>query len=408
MFPQNKGLSPVIAAIILIAVTVAVAVAATTWMVSMSLSFMQVDQMTISTHKWALDNSYVDLIIQNFGTTTVSVIDVKVNDETASSVSYTVGDSTLTPGETTTLRINQSFTPSETYEFTVTVSSGIKMVHMANAYSAQEIWYNPSWNNRKAVTIDNSINPDDLVDYQLKLSVMYDSDMQPDFSDLIFTSNDKQTSIPYWIESYTPSDHAVVWIKVPSILASSTETVYMYYGNPSATTQSNPDNTFDLFIDFTRDGVTSYGGSSQDQNPTQYEIIDNTILRMWGNNWKATMKTINVAGDGSQAICFDFKSNGTQAEINGVGLDTDNSITDTLFYRIYGTQGWGLNDHYGYSGDWQSYTLILNDFSNSFNRIVFNNDADVAQATNVYYRNVRVCQYTPQEPTTEIGAEETK
>ena len=69
----------------------------------------------------------------------------------------------------------------------------------------------------------------------------------------------------------------------------------MYYGNPSAASESNPDNTFDLFVDFTRDGVTSYGGS-QDTNPSQWEIIDDTTLRMWGNNWKCVMKTLDVAG----------------------------------------------------------------------------------------------------------------
>ena len=196
---------------------------------------------------------------------------------------------------------------------------------------------------------------------------------------------------------------------MPSITTSSTETIYMYYGNPSAASESNPDNTFDLFVDFTRDGVTSYGGS-QDTNPSQWEIIDDTTLRMWGNNWKCVMKTLDVAGDGSQAICFDFKSDGVQAEINGAGLDDNNDISDNWFYRIYGTQSWGLNDHYGYTGggNWQSYTIILDNFSHQFDRIVLNNDADSGQATNVYYRNVRVCQFTTQEPSTETSAEENK
>ena len=172
--------------------------------------------------------------------------------------------------------------------------------------------------------------------------------MNSDFSDLRFTEIDAQTLIPYWIESYVTSGSARVWVNVPIISASSSETIYMYYGNPSVITESNPDTTFDLFINFTRDGVISYG-SGQDSNPAQWQIISDTILRMWGNNWKATMKTLNVAGDGSQAIRFDFKSNGTQAEINGIGLDTDSGISANWFYRTYGTQNWGLNDHYGYT-----------------------------------------------------------
>ncbi|PVX24357.1 MAG: hypothetical protein CW716_10220, partial [Candidatus Bathyarchaeum sp.] len=70
------------------------------------------------------------------------------------------------------------------------------------------------------------------------------------------------------------------------------------------------------------------------------------------------------------------------------------------------TQSWGRNDHVGYSGGWQSYKLVLDDFNGNFDRIVINNDADAPLATNVYFRNIRVCQYTPQEPTTEFLAEE--
>lgn len=242
------------------------------------------------------------------------------------------------------------------------------------------------------------------------ISVPYDSDMKNDFSDLRFTDSDKLTLIPYWVESYVQSDHAVVWVKVPLIPASSVKTIYMYYGNPQASSESNPDETFDVFINFTGDGVISHGGSGQDLNPSQWEVINDTTLRMWGNNWKATMRTVDVAGDGSQAILFDFKSVGAQGEINGVGLDTDGSLSENWFYRIYGTQNWGINDHYGYTGggDWQSYSLILNDFSGTFNRFVFCNDADGGQATDVYYRNVRVCNYATPSPTVSIGNEESR
>jgi flagellin-like protein len=57
-FSSKKGLSPVIASIILIAVIVAVSIAAATWMGSMSFSFMEVDEFVVNTHIWASDNSY--------------------------------------------------------------------------------------------------------------------------------------------------------------------------------------------------------------------------------------------------------------------------------------------------------------------------------------------------------------
>ncbi len=401
-----------IASIILIAVVVAVSVAATTWMGSISLNFMEVDELSITDHSWASDISYVELIVKNLGTSSVTIGEVEVNDVTASDVMFVSGDATLDAGETAIIRVIQSFTSSQKYEFTIVTASSTKFVHVATSSSSSEsseIWYNPHWLKRKAVTIDNTLNPNDLTGYQIQLNVPYDSDMNSDFSDLRFTDSDGQTLISYWIESYAPSDSAAVWVKAPAIPASSTETIYMYYGNPSATSESNPDDTFDLFVDFTRDGVNTHGGSGQDVDSAQWEIIDDAILRMWGNNWKATVRSLSVVDDGSQAICFDFKSTGDQSEICGVGLDTDSGLNVNWFYQIYGSQSWGINDHKGYSGggDWRSYVLVLDDFSGDFNRFVFSNDADGGQATDIYYRNVRVSQYTPQTPSTGLGAEET-
>lgn len=407
---NNKALSPVVASIILIAVVVAVSIAAVTWMGSISFTFMEVDEIRVTSHSWASDTSYIDLTIKNLGTTSITISEVKVNDVTASDLSFVLGDSTMDAGETAILRVTQSFTPSKKYEFTIVTESGTKIAYVAAAPTgSSEIWYNPSWLKRKAVTIDNSLNPSDLTGYQVQLNVEYDSDMIADFSDLRFTDSDCQTLIPHWVESYVASDSAVVWVKVPAIPASSTTTIYMYYGNPSATSESNPDDTFDLFLNFTRDGVITHGGTSQDVDSAQWEIIDDYTLRMWGNNWKATMRTLNVVGDGSQAICFDFRSTGIEGEICGVGLDTDSGLSENRFYRVYGSQDWGNNDHYGYSGggDWQSYTIVLDDFSGDFDRFVFSNDADSGQATDIYYRNVRVSQYTSPAPSTGFGAEET-
>ena len=73
--------------------------------------------------------------------------------------------------------------------------------------------------------------------------------MKPDFSDLRFTGADQMTTIPYWIESYTPSVSASVWVKVPVIPASGTTTIYVYYGNPSATDASDGTTTME-FLDY--------------------------------------------------------------------------------------------------------------------------------------------------------------
>ena len=74
--------------------------------------------------------------------------------------------------------------------------------------------------------------------------------MQPDFDDFRFTDNDGTTLLSYWIENYTAAGSAIVWVKVPSISASAEKTIYMYYGNPSATSAEDGDATFEFFDDF--------------------------------------------------------------------------------------------------------------------------------------------------------------
>jgi hypothetical protein len=68
-----------------------------------------------------------------------------------------------------------------------------------------------------------------------------------DFGDIRFTKADGVTLLNYWMESYVASNYAVFWVKVADDLSTNPVTIYIYYGNPSATTTSNGDDTFILF-----------------------------------------------------------------------------------------------------------------------------------------------------------------
>lgn len=124
--------------------------------------------------------------------------------------------------------------------------------------SALTPWFDGSWAERRTITIDNRLNPNILLNYQVKIDIMYSLTMNPDFSDLRFTSNDGTTLIPYWVESYSTSVSAVVWVRVPSLPASSTATIYMYYGNPQAISASSGSATFEFFDDFESLSLTGW------------------------------------------------------------------------------------------------------------------------------------------------------
>ncbi|HLD35092.1 MAG TPA: DUF2341 domain-containing protein, partial [Planctomycetota bacterium] len=103
---------------------------------------------------------------------------------------------------------------------------------------------------KREVVISNTGSA--LTDYQVRADVTYNNRMQSDFDDLRFFDI-TGTALSYWIESYTAGVSATAWVKAPNLAASSNTTIEMYYGDPNAASDSNGDDTFILFDDFSDD-----------------------------------------------------------------------------------------------------------------------------------------------------------
>ncbi len=105
MRKSRKALSPVIATIILIAVTVAVSIAVAAWMGALTFGFMGSTSLTITNVQF-VDNSndtanQIYLTIKNTGTKTVTVGTVKINSvawtiNATSQLTYTTSGTTAT------------------------------------------------------------------------------------------------------------------------------------------------------------------------------------------------------------------------------------------------------------------------------------------------------------------------
>jgi len=94
-------------------------------------------------------------------------------------------------------------------------------------------WYNSSWLKRKPIT-NTGGSSGAQTDFSMKYTVTYDSDMKSDFSDLRFTKTDGTTILDCWMESYTASTSAVVWVETDTPANAVDNTIYMYYGNSGA------------------------------------------------------------------------------------------------------------------------------------------------------------------------------
>jgi len=194
-----------------------------------------------------------------------------------------------------------------------------------------------------------------------------------------------------------------IWFKTQaSISASATDSGYYVYYDYSSAIAPTPS---DIIIDLSGYSIQGYGGT-QDGDPSQYEVIEGgRTLRMYGNNWKGIAKSTTIASD--TVLEFDFKSNGTQGEIDGMGWTNNIGTLDaSALFQVYGTQTWGVQTYHDYSGTSYKTYIIDPAFTGTYSYIVFANDADASQATNLFYKNIKIRTLVSTDPSMSLGDEE--
>ncbi|MFW0862567.1 MAG: DUF2341 domain-containing protein [Candidatus Komeilibacteria bacterium] len=183
--------------------------------------------------------------------------------------------------------------------------------------TVEATWWNDTWSYRQSITVTNG-SGSELTDFQVEilqnvdLSSLSPSKLQANLADLRFTDINHRV-LPYWIEDSTISS-VNAWIKIPSIPTTGT-TIYMYYGNSSASDEQNGDETFEFFDDFdsldtvkwtySGSGYT-YGSSEISITGSDYEpLISNQSFSNDGLIVRTKMKE-DTNGDFDSGFYFDF------------------------------------------------------------------------------------------------------
>ncbi len=107
--------------------------------------------------------------------------------------------------------------------------------------SGKANWPMPDWWYRRPITITNNATRERnlIVRITLNSSNFDFSKAKSDGSDVRFT-DENGNPIPFWIEEWNTSiPEAKIWVRLDNVPAGASETVYMYYGNPNATSESN-------------------------------------------------------------------------------------------------------------------------------------------------------------------------
>lgn len=168
---------------------------------------------------------------------------------------------------------------------TFRISSVLVVIFFISTSLAAQTWYNPSWLYRIPVTVTNP-GVTSLTNFQVKINLdpsNFDfAKARNDGGDIRLTSGNGDTPIDFWVESWIQGSSASIWVKVPSLPAAGT-TLFIYYGNSSATSLSSGAGTFDFFDDFESSwSVTPRPSVWQDLATIPTPSADNTIS-VFGN-----------------------------------------------------------------------------------------------------------------------------
>ncbi|MBL8200203.1 MAG: DUF2341 domain-containing protein [Chromatiales bacterium] len=117
-------------------------------------------------------------------------------------------------------------------------------------------WWNGDWAFRKPLTLDatgagagtGASIEEAAVLIRLHLGNFgYFADARPDGADVRFIAGDDKTPLAFHVESWDATGGmAFIWVKVPVLAPGTSDTIYMYYGNPDAPPASDSGATYDV------------------------------------------------------------------------------------------------------------------------------------------------------------------
>lgn len=131
---NSKALSPVVASIILIAVTVAVSVVVAAWMGGMSLGLMNsAEQVTASNPQFNVAGTAVTLTLRNTGASSVTIANQGTIDGNTAAASG-ASNNTIAKGEAKAFTLtlaSGTFTPGAQYQLGFVTAKGNSIVYTA-------------------------------------------------------------------------------------------------------------------------------------------------------------------------------------------------------------------------------------------------------------------------------------
>lgn len=230
---------------------------------------------------------------------------------------------------------------------------------------AEAAWWNDNWQYRRQLTIDNSSVSTTQTNFPI-LVTLNSSRIDYNYTqaagqDIRFTDCFGQNVYAHEIEVWDEAGTSYVWVKIPTMLATATNCMYVYYGNPSA-----PDgqrirdvwsNGYSHVYHFANSGGTNNGKNSVNNSSAGttlgagYTDAAGKIGRGYANSTNNTPFQTTDDRTGSTAItveawlqppnpCINWTDTGEQGWVgNGWAIFIDSSCRLNFGVGLAGAQG---------------------------------------------------------------------
>ncbi|TCI93230.1 trypsin-like peptidase domain-containing protein [Tenacibaculum sp. M341] len=135
------------------------------------------------------------------------------------------------------------------------------------------------------------------------------------------------------------------------------------------------------FNDFTITGFSNQDSAGNFSNTASSLTLTNNTWKYIALNYTVTANTV---------IEFQFSST-SQGEIHGIGFEDDNTLTSSRYFKVHGTQNYGVTNYDNYTSGTQTYTIpVGSSYTGNMDRLVFINDNDGGSGNNSTFSNVRI------------------
>lgn len=215
----------------------------------------------------------------------------------------------------------------------------------------------PGWTYFDAITVTEN-SGSDVINYQLLIEMDTETpiaagEMAVDGSDLRFSSACTGGDLfNYWIESGINTTSTKIWVKIDTLLANQSRTIYIHHGNGSASAISAIDGTFSGPHSAT-DSVSgaSAGGVTNSQRGFRFSPNEDILLTALGKNEpNGTTRYLTLFDFASQAILLQTQISGPAAAYTYQNSPAPMWLTAGTQYLLEIYQGAADGYYYGASG----------------------------------------------------------